>query len=302
VQLGVQISRLELQPVSTPDRDNNLAMNPERHICVASVRTRQTATPWFNSSAINGGWIASASGEDSNSVDPLLVAAASGMKTRMESLDMLANNLANAGTTGFKSDREFSNLYEEALPMVQSQWTDFSQGMLTVTGNPLNVALSGKGLFALNSTAGTVYTRNGEFRISKSNQLETAEGYTIRNVQDQGRPISVDPLQPVVINKNGTVSQGGQDLGIIEVSAVDVPNTLSKMGNSYFTPLDKAAPAPTAQAVDLLQGQLEQSNAAPADFAVKLISVMRQFEMLQKAMTLGTQMNQSAIQEVAKVS
>jgi flagellar basal-body rod protein FlgF len=235
-------------------------------------------------------------------LDPLLVAAASGMKTRMASLDMLANNIANSGTTGYKSDREFYNLYEEALPMVQSQWTDFSQGSLTQTGSQLNVALSGKGLFALNSPSGTVYTRNGDFRISKTSQLETPEGYTIRNAADQGRPITVDPAQPIEIGKDGTVSQGGQTLGLVEVSAVDVTNTLSKMGNSYFTPLDKTAAAPKAENVELLQGQLEQSNVAPADSAVRLISVMRQFEMMQKAMTLGMQMNQSAIQEVAKVS
>jgi len=224
------------------------------------------------------------------------------MKTRMASLDMLANNLANAGTSGFKADREFYNLYDEALPMVQSQWTDFSQGSLTSTGNPLNVALSGKGLFALNAPSGTVYTRNGDFRISKTNQLETREGYTIRNVQDQGRPITVDPLQPVDIGKDGAVTQGGQNLGQIEVSALDVPNTLSKLGNGYYTPLDKTAAAPKAANVELLQGQIEQSNVDPADSAVRLISVMRQFEMMQRAMTLGTQMNQSAIQDVAKVT
>jgi flagellar basal-body rod protein FlgF len=223
------------------------------------------------------------------------------MKTRMASLDMLANNLANTGTIGYKADREFYNLYEEALPLVQSQWTDFSQGSLTPTGNPLNVALSGKGLFALNSPSGTVYTRNGDFRISKTNQLETPQGYTIRNVQDQGRPITVDPLQPVDIYTDGTVSQGGQSLGLIEVSALDVPNTLSKLGDGYYTPLDKTAPTPIAANVELRQGQIEQSNVAPADSAVRLISVMRQFEMMQRAMTLGSQMNQSAIQEVAKV-
>jgi flagellar basal body rod protein FlgG len=234
-------------------------------------------------------------------MDPLLVAAASGMKTRMASLDMLANNLANVGTSGFKSDREFYNLYDEALPLVQSLWTDFSQGSLTPTGNPLNVALSGKGLFALNAPAGIVYTRNGDFRISKTNQLETPEGYTIRNVQDQGRPITVDPLQPVDIFKDGTVSQGGQNVGLIEVSALDVPNTLSKLGKGYYTPLDKTAPTPLAQNVELRQGQLEQSNVDPADAGVRLINVMRQFEMMQKAMSLGNQMNQSAIQDVAKV-
>src|SRR5713226_4525691 len=112
-------------------------------------------------------------------MDPLLISAASGMKARMDSLDMLANNLANTGTAGFKADREFYGLYQQALPMVEKQWTDFSQGMLTPTGNPLDLALAGQGFFALNSPAGIVYTRGGEFHISKGNELQTSEGKTL---------------------------------------------------------------------------------------------------------------------------
>src|SRR5579871_1171642 len=104
-------------------------------------------------------------------MDPLLISAASGMKARMESLDMLANNIANTGTAGFKADREFYGLFEQELPVIERQWTDFSQGMVTPTGNPLNLALSGQGYFALNSPTGVVYTRNGNFQVSKSNQL-----------------------------------------------------------------------------------------------------------------------------------
>jgi flagellar hook-basal body protein len=100
-------------------------------------------------------------------MDPLLISAASGMKARMESLDMLANNIANSGTSGFKADREFYNLYQQELPLVETRWTDFSQGTVLATGNPLNMALSGPGFFALNGPAGTVYTRNGNFQISK---------------------------------------------------------------------------------------------------------------------------------------
>src|SRR5690242_16681290 len=73
-------------------------------------------------------------------MDPLLISAASGMKARIESLDMLANNLANSGTAGFKADREFYNLYQQSLPMVEKQWTDFSQGTLVPTGNPLDLS------------------------------------------------------------------------------------------------------------------------------------------------------------------
>ncbi|HXZ20856.1 MAG TPA: flagellar hook-basal body complex protein, partial [Candidatus Acidoferrales bacterium] len=131
-------------------------------------------------------------------MDPLLITAASGMKARMESLDMLANNLANAGTSGFKSDREFysvvaDNMAENQLPVIQQNWTDFSQGALVPTANPLDLALSGPGFFALNtaagSVAGVVYTRNGQFQVGKNKQLQTADGYTLRNVRDNGRPI-----------------------------------------------------------------------------------------------------------------
>jgi flagellar basal-body rod protein FlgF len=234
-------------------------------------------------------------------MDPLLISAASGMKARMESLDMLANNIANSGTAGFKSDREFYNLYEQQLPVIENQWTDFSQGSLVQTGNPLNLALSGKGMFALNSPSGTVFTRNGDFQISKSNQLVSGDGYTLRNALDNGNPITVDPTQSIDILKDGTVQQAGQTVGQIEVDNPDSnPLALAKLGNSNFIMSTQTALAP-AQGTDVLQGQLEQSNVPVSETAVKLIGVMRQFEMLQKAIATGTDMNRRAIEEVAKV-
>jgi len=237
-------------------------------------------------------------------MDPLLITAASGMKAKMDSLDMLANNMANSGTTGFKTDREFYSLYEQSLPTVERQYTDFSQGQLLPTGNPLNAALNGKGFFALNAPSGTVYTRNGNFRVSTANQLETPEGYTLRNLLDNGKPISVDPTQSLDIAKDGTVSQGGQNLGQIEIAQLESPtDSLKKLGNTYFALIDKnAAPvgAGNPQDTEVLQGQIEQSNVPSADSAVKLVSLMRQFEMMQKAINLGTEMNKQAISEVAK--
>jgi flagellar basal-body rod protein FlgF len=236
-------------------------------------------------------------------MDPLLISAASGMKARMESLDMLANNIANTGTAGFKSDREFYNLYEEQLPTIETQWTDYSQGSLVQTGNPLNLALSGKGMFALNSPSGTVFTRNGNLRISKTNQLETFDGYTPRNVLDKGNPITVDPTLPIDILKDGTVQQGGQTVGQLEVDSPDSnPSSLSKLGSSNFIMSTQTAPPPVAAGTDVMQGQLEQSNVPVSESAVKLVGVMRQFEMLQKAISVDTDMSRKAIEEVAKVS
>lgn len=240
-------------------------------------------------------------------MDPLLISAASGMKARMESLDMLANNIANTGTAGFKADREFYNLYQSELPLaelplVEKNWTDFSQGMLLPTGKPLDLGLDGAGFFSLNSPAGVVYTRNGSFQISRTNQLQTSEGYTLRNVRQNGQPITVDPARPIDIDKQGVVRQDGQEIAQIEIVGIDGPaDKLTKLGASYFKMADPAGTAGKAPDAVVRQGSLEQSNVPVADAAVRLVSVMRQFEMLQRALSLGNDMNKRAIEEVARV-
>ncbi|MEO5922880.1 MAG: flagellar hook basal-body protein [Bryobacteraceae bacterium] len=236
-------------------------------------------------------------------MDPLLITAASGMKARMESLDMLANNMANTGTNGFKADREFYSLFHQELPLVEKRWTDFSQGTVLPTGNPLDLALDGKGFFALNSPAGVVYSRNGSFQVSGSNQLATAEGYTLRNTRNNGQPIPVDPLRPIDIDRAGIVKQNGQEIGQIEIGGfADATTELSKLGSGYFARLGPAAPSGTAPEAVVKQGAVEQSNVPVTDGAVRLISVMRQFEMLQRAMSVGAEMNKRAIDEVARAS
>lgn len=234
-------------------------------------------------------------------MDPLLITAASGMKARMESLDMLANNIANSGTAGFKADQEFYSVFRDELPVVDSRWTDFSQGTVMPTGNPLDLSLEGKGFFALNSPAGVVYSRGGSFRISGAGQLSTAEGYTLRNTRNNGQPIAVDPAQAFTVDREGIVRQNGQELGQIEVGNFeDAARSLSKLGNSYFS--SGTAPATAAVGLTVRQGALEQSNVPVADAAIQLVGVMRQFEMLQRAMALGAEMNKRAVDEVSRTS
>ena len=167
------------------------------------------------------------------------------------------------------------------------------------TGNPLNVALSGKGFFALNAPSGTVYTRAGIFRVSvAASQLETAEGYTLRNVIDNGKPITVDPKQSVDIAKDGTVSQGGQTLGQIEIAQPPSPSdALKKLGSTYFALIDKNGIAPVAAETEVLQGQIEDSRTCPwARFRRQTGQHnASNSEMMQKAINLGTEMNKQAI-------
>lgn len=242
-------------------------------------------------------------------MDTLTITAAGGMRARMESLDMLANNLANTETGGYKTDREFYNLYMSAdasgaedgsaatLPVIERPWTDFSQGTLRATGSPLDLALSGKGFFAVDGPSGSLFTRNGSFRVSAAGSLVTSEGYPVRTVS--GDNLSVQPSGDLEVAPDGTVRQNGQTLGRLEIADFSNTDSLVKQGASYFR---SAAPSQPASSAAVEQGKLESSNVGAAESAVRLVAIMRQFEMLQKAATLGSQMNREAVEEVARVA
>jgi len=242
-------------------------------------------------------------------MDNLTISAAGGMQARMQSLDMLANNLANTETGGYKTDREFYNLYMSAdaggadspsagtLPVIERPWTDFSQGTLRTTGSPLDLALSGKGFFAVDGPSGSLFTRNGSFRVAPDGSLVTTEGYPVRTVSGEG--LKIQPSVALEVSPDGTVTQDGQTLGSLEIADFSDTGTLVKQGASYFQSGVASQPASGAQ---IEQGKLEGSNVGAAESAVRLVSIMRQFEMLQKAATLGSQMSREAVEEVARVA
>lgn len=242
-------------------------------------------------------------------MDRLTITAASGLRARMESMELLANNLANASAAGYKMDREFYGLYvapeaegagASQLPVIERQWTDFSQGTLTPTGNSLDLALSGDGFFAVNSPSGTLYTRYGGFRLSAKGTLETKEGYAVRAVG--GGTLTADPARPIEVGADGTVRQQGAELGRIEVVQPSDLSALSKQSGLYFQMDPKSGAGVSAGSAEFRQGTLENSNVGTAESAVRMISVLRQFEMLQRAITLGAEMNRRGVEEVARVS
>ena len=243
-------------------------------------------------------------------MDNLSISAASGLRSRMESLDMLANNLANIETGGYKADREFYSLFTSAeasgdastgdiatLPVVESQWVDHSQGSLRNTSNPLDVAIDGDGYFSVQTRAGVRYTRNGSFRVSRAGTLTTADGENV--LGKGGTPLTLQSGAEVSIAADGTLSQGGQPVGQLELAAFD-PKVMQKTGLNFYAPAGGETPGAAAGTV--VQGKLEQSNVGAAESAVRLVAIMRQFEMLQKALSIGNDLNRKAIEEVAKVS
>jgi flagellar basal body rod protein FlgG len=228
----------------------------------------------------------------------------------MESLEMLANNLANVETGGFKADREFFSIYTgddasvdpqtgdiQTLPLVETHWTDLSQGNLINTANPLDFAIDGDGLFAIDTKGGVRYTRNGNFRIGATGVLTAADGSPVR--AQGGGPIQLQPGIAVEMLPDGTMQQSGQPVGQLELSTFDRAS-MDKIGANYFVPLDGAKARPATGVVQ--QGKLEQSNVGAAESSVRLVAIMRQFEMLQKAMNIGNELNRKAIEEVARVT
>ncbi|MFN0170785.1 MAG: flagellar hook-basal body protein [Bryobacteraceae bacterium] len=244
-------------------------------------------------------------------MDQLTINAAGGMRSIAESLDILANNLANTGTIGYKADGEFYDLYwsQQAsadpisqLPVIERNWIDLKQGILKDTGQPLDVGLTGNGFFMADGPSGPLLTRNGSFRLSRQGRLETQEGFPVRIVDPAGsqRPLQIGVNALVEIERDGTIRVDGQPRGRLDVVDCEAPYAVSKQGANYFRLSDTAKLK--RGSAEVRQGALEASNVGPAESAVRLVSVLRHFEMLQKALVLGGEMNRRAVEEVARVS
>ncbi len=244
-------------------------------------------------------------------MDQISVLAASGLRARMQSLDLLANNIANASTGGYKGDGEFYSLFASeaatgnatepasTLPMIERQWTDFSQGLLEPTNNPLDFGLAGKGFFVVKGPSGPLYTRNGSFQVATNGTLVTGDGYAL--LDQDGQTIKADIRQPIEVAIDGSVHQRSQLLATLKLVEFKDASVLAKQGNNYFRNNSDQAPV-NATDLKVHQGKIESSNVSAAQSAVRLVSVMRQFEMMQKAVTLSGDMSRKAIEEVAKVS
>lgn len=245
-------------------------------------------------------------------MDPLTVTAAAAMRSRLDALSVVSNNLANAGSSGFKLDREHYASFQTSwverelgapteAPVADQVWTDFSQGSLQATGSPYDLAILGRGFFGVKGPGDeTVYTRNGGFRVSVKGELVSTAGFQLLGV-DQ-RPISVSADLPLTVASNGVVSQGGKQVGQIGIFDFASLDRLAKVEGGWFRNPDKANLKAAAGDVRMEQGKLELSNVSVPEAAAKLISITRQFEMIQRAISLGSEMNRRAVEEVSRVT
>jgi len=229
----------------------------------------------------------------------------------MQSLDMLANNLANASTDGYKVDHEFYSTYiaqgidDESesstgeMPVMQKPWTDFSQGTIQPTGHPLDIAISGPGFFGLNGPSGPLYTRDGNFKLSNTGTLTNSAGYPVRLTG--GGTLTLHSQAPIEISSSGEIRQNEKTLGQLELTDFANTRELEKAGSATFKASRKAGATP-AKDVEVQQGAIETSNVVVSESAVRLVTLMRHYESLQKAINVANQMNQESITEIARIN
>jgi flagellar basal-body rod protein FlgG len=250
--------------------------------------------------------------------------AASGMQAQTLNIDVIANNLSNVNTAGFKRSRaEFQDLLYETMraPGVTSAGGNqvptgiqighgtrtvatqrlFTQGDFQHTQNDLDIAIEGAGFFQIIQPNGEVaYTRAGNFKIDGEGRMVTPDGYLI----EPNITIPVDTLA-VAISTDGTVSimQAGQpapvDIGNIELASFVNPAGLDSIGRNLFLLTQASGDAIVGTPGEegygtLAQGYLEMSNVSVVDEMVNMITAQRAYEINSKAIQAADDMLQTA--------
>lgn len=245
-----------------------------------------------------------------------------GALTQQHRLDVIANNLANVNTTGFKADKlafrdtfrryahdllnpnqtldqkvPWPRGYVLAQPRIAERVIDLSQGSMKSTGNPLDLAIAGDAFFRVQTPGGEFLTRQGVFHRS-------AEGYIVDGHGNQllgdGGPIQIPDTGSVLVGGNGAVSVDGEVIDTISLVSVSDPKALEKMGNSLLRVRPDAGVQPLpAEDATVEQGFLEAANVEVVSEMVNMIEALRAFEAYQKMITGTFEQDKKAIAEVA---
>jgi flagellar basal-body rod protein FlgF len=236
--------------------------------------------------------------------------------TLRRSMDVVANNIANANTTGFKVE----SLLLENTPAATAEMSgaptdlqfvdtwgmgrDFTQGSLESTGRPLDIAIEGDGFFAVDVNGNEQYTRDGRFRVDNGGQLVTADGSPV---------LSADTRSPILLNPNvsnlqivdgGAVMQDGVEVDRIGVFDITDLSGLSKQGNGrYIIEQSEGGPVePEAMLNPMLQqGFIETSNVQSIRELTNMMTIMRSYQSVAKFLSQAEDLNRRAIERIGKV-
>jgi flagellar basal-body rod protein FlgF len=235
-------------------------------------------------------------------------------------MEVVANNIANLNTTGFKADNAAFEEYlmpgaradQFALPdrrmsFVQDRqtWHDMSQGSIQMTGNPLDVAVDGRGFFVVQTPRGERYTRNGSFQINANGQLVTNEGNAVLG---EGGPITLQATdKDVMVSPEGTITvrEGANTAsdairGKLRVVTFAPNQPLRKDTSSTFAAEQGVAPQPVTTP-RVVQGALEKSNVQSVVEMTRMIEVTRNYTTVANLFQSENDMRRNAIDKLAEV-
>lgn len=237
--------------------------------------------------------------------------ACAGLAAQQQAIELVAHNLANLSTSGYRGQQMTfrsvlaGNAMVTANPLnvavnnfgvLNGTRLDLTSGSLAPTGNPLDAAIAGPGFFAVQSGQEVLYTRAGSFHVASTGRLVTADGDAVLG---QVGSITL-PNGNVAISSDGTISVDGNVIDRLNLAEFPPGARLTAVGNSsYSAPPGAATPAVEST---VRQGMVEGSNVSAMDGVVQLITVQRNTELLSRAMSaFDSQLNQTAVQDLPKV-
>ncbi len=254
-----------------------------------------------------------------------LYTAYTGMINEQHRMDTMTNNLANVSTVGYKKEGATSQSFDSILTVklkdtsigrnlaermgrnnpgvkIGENYTDFTQGSFRITDNTYDLALAGEGFFAIEFTnkageTSTMYTRGGQFTLTKEGYLVTEDGDYVLDVQN--RRIQVDAAQDARIDNAGNIIQNGRTVARIQVADFEDYNYLEKYGETYYRPVEGAR---LTQGTALIKsGYLEMANVQVVSEMVNLIAITRQYESNQKIIQTYDSTLETAVTQLGRV-
>lgn len=253
-----------------------------------------------------------------------LYTAGAGMMLQMARQDVVANNLANVNTSGFKKNTAVAKAFPDMLisrlgecredrqgelkaqrPVVIGRlgtgasvsgiYTDFDNSNLKKTDSPCDLAITGAGYFVIQTPEGQRFTRCGEFKINSEGILTTNNAYPL--LDDNDSPITIEG--EFTVNEQGSISVDGEQIARIRIVDFDDLQLMERLGNNL---LDSPEEPIEVERPEILQGYIEQSNVNAVKEMVALISVVRAYESLQKMVQAEDEITGQAIDKVGSIN
>jgi flagellar basal-body rod protein FlgF len=230
-----------------------------------------------------------------------IFSSASGMQPHSVKLEVVANNLANIDTTGFKKDNIFLQVLNEQqatkrrdaglgelTSLDAREFTDFSQGSFNTTNNPFDVALLGDGFFAVETPEGVRYTRNGNFSLGQDGTIQNANGFPVLGANGKLKIDNWSKLSAgdISISPHGDLMVDKVVIGQLRIVDFPKPYQLEKAGTTLFRPADGVAPVEPDENTVVKQGMLEESNVDGIAEMVTMIDLNRSYETDQHMTTI----------------